>query len=82
MMVLINAYSGVILTSLLTALKFKSIAQTLKNVDESQELRVASPLLENFILFSVIHLFLRSQMELFKNLKAILIHLYVYINDK
>ena len=39
MVVLINAYSGV-LTSLLTAPRLKPIAKTLKDVAESQELRV------------------------------------------
>jgi len=39
MVVLINAYSGV-LTSLLTAPRLKPIAITLKDVAESQELRV------------------------------------------
>jgi len=39
MVVLINAYSGV-LTSLLTAPRLKPIVQTLKQVAESQELRV------------------------------------------
>ena len=39
MVVLINAYSGV-LTSLLTAPRLKPIAQTLKDVAESSELRV------------------------------------------
>ena len=39
MVVLINAYSGV-LTSLLTAPRLKPITQTLKDVAESSELRV------------------------------------------
>ena len=39
MVVLINAYSGV-LTSLLTAPRLKPIALTLQDVAESQELRV------------------------------------------
>ena len=39
MVVLINGYAGV-LTSLLTVPKLKPIAQTLKDVAESKELRV------------------------------------------
>ncbi len=47
MVVLINAYSGV-LTSLLTATKLKPIAKTMKDIAESKDLRLTTE--KNFFL--------------------------------
>ena len=62
MVVLINAYSGV-LTSLLTAPRLKPIAQTLKDVAESPELRVSC---EKQSYFSTIFLVLLFPFLVFK----------------
>jgi len=55
MVVLINAYSGV-LTSLLTTPKLKPIATTLRDVAESKELRVSVEKQSYFSLLLLVHL--------------------------
>ena len=62
MVVLINAYSGV-LTSLLTIPKLNPIANTMKEVTESKELRVTVeknlPMSKKFLVYSYLNCYFK-----------------------